>query len=174
MTVVTDAGPLIALGKLGVLPLLHDLYGVVLLPPAVHDEVVVQGLALGEPDAVSTQFEIARDRLRVTSIAGADLPDTVRSLPLDRGELEAIALALQESADRVLLDDLEAREYARRLGLSVAGTLGVLVEAHRRAIVTRVEIDVLMQAILNRDDIWISQVLVRRVWDDLRQAGRDQ
>jgi hypothetical protein len=41
-----------ALGKLNRLALLKNLYSTVLMPTAVYIEVVQQGLALGEPDAL--------------------------------------------------------------------------------------------------------------------------
>lgn len=50
----------------------------------------------------------------------------VLSSSLGRGEAEAIAVASDVDADIVLLDDLKARRMARRLGLNVMGTLGVL------------------------------------------------
>lgn len=50
----------------------------------------------------------------------------VLSSSLGRGEAEAIAVASDVDADIVLLDDLRARRMARRLGLNVMGTLGVL------------------------------------------------
>ncbi len=43
MKVVSNAGPLMALGKLGLVHLLHQLYGPVMLPTAVYDEVVTRG-----------------------------------------------------------------------------------------------------------------------------------
>ena len=56
MKVVSNAGPLIALGKLGRLGLLNQLYDVVLIPSEVYQEVVVNGLRLGAPDADAVQF----------------------------------------------------------------------------------------------------------------------
>jgi predicted nucleic acid-binding protein len=50
-TVLCNAGPLIALGKLNRLELLAELYELVRVPRAVYDEAVTQGLALGMPDA---------------------------------------------------------------------------------------------------------------------------
>ncbi len=51
---------------------------------------------------------------------------------LDRGEAEAIALALQEKADWLLIDERVGRRFAQRVGLKVKGTLGVLLEGVRR------------------------------------------
>jgi predicted nucleic acid-binding protein len=46
---------------------------------------------------------------------------------LDRGESEAIALALQQQTDLLLLDDAEGRGKARRIyGLKYTGTVGLL------------------------------------------------
>lgn len=51
---------------------------------------------------------------------------------LDLGEAEAIVLAKEINADRVLLDDLDARRFARRVGLSTIGTVGILLSARLR------------------------------------------
>ena len=71
MKAVADAGPLIALGKLGLLHLLPQLYQPVLVPSAVHTEVVTQGLAAGHPDAVAVQMAILRGELLVVEAVGA-------------------------------------------------------------------------------------------------------
>jgi len=47
-------------------------------------------------------------------------------LGLDPGERDALALALEIRADKVLVDDQEARHVAEDLGLVVAGTLAVI------------------------------------------------
>jgi len=43
------------LGKLGLLHLLHQLYGPVSIPSAVHEEVVIRGLEMEQPDAYAVQ-----------------------------------------------------------------------------------------------------------------------
>lgn len=50
---------------------------------------------------------------------------------LDIGEAQAIVLALQLDADRILLDEREGRKIAIRLGLRVTGVLGILLRAWR-------------------------------------------
>jgi predicted nucleic acid-binding protein len=168
MKVVANAGPLMALGKLGLVHLLHQLYNPVLIPSAVHDEVVARGLELGRPDAYAVQLAIARQELVVISLGDAGLSEAVQSLPIGQGEKHAIQLGLQESPDWVLLDDLLAREEAQRFGLKVKGTLGVIAETYRSQLTSLAECDLVFRAILARDDIWISEDLVRRVWDELK------
>ena len=174
MKVVANAGPLMALGKLGLVHLLHLLYGPVLVPAAVHEEVVIRGLELDQPDAYAVQLALARGELALANIEDAELSKVVQALPVHRGEKHVIQLGLNEMADCVLLDDLLAREQAQRLGLKVKGTLGVIAEAHRRGLMTLQEAELVFQAIVDREDIWISEALVRRVWDQVRQGANDK
>lgn len=102
-----------------------------------------------------------------------DLSNVVNTLPLDRGEKHAIQLAQPMNADCVLLDDQLARESAQHLGLRVEGTLGVIVDAYRRQKLRRVELDVVFEALLARQDIWISDALVRRVKDELIRTPQE-
>jgi predicted nucleic acid-binding protein len=53
---------------------------------------------------------------------------TALELPLDEGEREAIALALELGADRVLMDEMQGRKAAQAVGLKVAGTLAVILD----------------------------------------------
>ncbi len=163
MKVVANAGPLIALSKLGILHLLPHLYESVLIPSAVYDEVVTHGLDLAQPDAYIVQLAVARRELTVVSIQSASLPETELDSPLHLGERQVIQLALRESPDWVLLDDQLAREQAKQHGLRVKGTLGIIVQAHRHGLITAQEVELIYHAILDRDDIWISDILVQRV-----------
>ncbi len=171
MKVVANAGPLIALSKLGILHLLHLLYESVLVPAAVYDEVVTRGLDLAQPDAHIVQLAVARQELKVVALDAAGLVEITVDPALDVGERQVIHLALQESPDWVLLDDQLAREEAKRRGLSVKGTLGVILHAFGDRLITAQEVELVLQAILNQDDIWISDDLVRRVRDDWRRGG---
>jgi uncharacterized protein len=70
-------------------------------------------------------------------------PTHVPGLPLHTvalgdGEREAIALAFELNARRVLLDDGPARRVATRLGLPVMGTGVVLIVAKQRGILPAV------------------------------------
>lgn len=58
--------------------------------------------------------------------------ETTVSLALDAGERQVILLALNIHADLILMDERERVEEARRLGLAVTGTLGILARCAER------------------------------------------
>src|SRR5205823_2261244 len=76
---------------------------------------------------------------------------------LDRGEAEVLALAQEICADLVILDERLARRHARRLGLPLTGTLGVLLRAKQAQLVA--EIKPLIMT-MRAGGIWLSDVLV--------------
>jgi len=54
------------------------------------------------------------------------------------GEREAIALALEMQATELLIDDLAARRLAQSLGIPIIGSLGLLLRAKQRGLVSAV------------------------------------
>jgi len=128
MIVVADTTPLNYLVLIHQADLLPQLFGHVLIPPAVFAE-------LHDPE---TPHPVR------TWIAGPPPWLEVRALPtnpdpmlayLDCGVREAIALAEQVHADQLLVDESEARREAGRRKLPFMGTLGVLRQAARRGLV---------------------------------------
>ena len=124
MIVVSDAGPLIYLGAVGHLDLLRLMFGRVLVPEAVWREVVDMGE--GRPGSRETR---AATWLIVTPAN----QEAARQLQgqLDLGEAEALALAVELDADHLLIDDQAGRRLAAELGVSIVGSLGILVRAKR-------------------------------------------
>jgi predicted nucleic acid-binding protein len=125
--VVSDASPLILYASVGRLELVHELFGQVVVPPAVWAEVTAGGV--GRPGAreVASASWI-RKQAPLRSPAAHGLPGD-----LDAGEAEAITLAL-DAADPVLvlMDDRDGRRVATQRGLTVVGSAGILVLAKRR------------------------------------------
>ncbi len=161
--IICNAGPAIALGKLNRLGLLADLYTEVLLPGPVYREAVVQGALRGEPDARLIRLFWQRMGWPVVPVDDELLNQVMPSLILGAGERAVLALSTQYQPVEVLLDDAAARAEARRMGIRTRGTLGLLVQAHRQQIITRLEIELLFQEISDRPDIWISAHLCRTV-----------
>ena len=65
-----------------------------------------------------------------------DPPEMVLRKELGAGETAVIALAVKIGTDLVVLDDLAARNVAAGLGLNVTGTLGILMAAHTKGILS--------------------------------------
>jgi len=167
--VLCNAGPLIALGKLNRLDLLADLYGEVQIPRAVYDEVVTQGLARGASDALTVRLFWQRQRWPIVDVSDAVLSAYTPAVVLDPGETEVLALAQTLADPLVLLDDEVARAEARRLKLRVRGTLGILVHAYRRDLLSFDRVELLIREIAARPDIWISARLCEQVLASLRK-----
>jgi predicted nucleic acid-binding protein len=110
--VITDTSCLIALTKTGVLDVLPQMYRRIIVTSDIVEE-------FGEP--IPQWIEV---------MAVPD-PKYQRMLEksLDAGEASAIALAVALEDVLLVLDDLKARKEAKRLGLKVTGTLGVLFRA---------------------------------------------
>jgi len=124
--VLSNTGPLIALGKLNRLHLLSELFDQVQIPLAVYDEVVTQGLVRGAPEALTVRLFWQRHQWPIVDVPESLLSSYVPPVILDPGETEVLALAQSLPDPLVLLDDEVARAEARRLGLGVCGTLGIL------------------------------------------------
>ena len=125
VVVVSDAGPLIALGRLDLLQVLGALFSEVQVPEVVVAECMARP---GNPDA---------QRIRQALDSGLLLACTAPPgllAGLEAGESAAINRALDLGA-ALLMDERAGRQRALALGLAVTGTLGVLVRARRRSLV---------------------------------------
>ena len=60
-----------------------------------------------------------------------DLAVGVLSNELDKGEAEAIVLAMENEISDILIDEHKGRRLARLNGLQPIGTLGVLIQAKK-------------------------------------------
>jgi predicted nucleic acid-binding protein len=123
--VVSDAGPLIYLGGVERLALLRDLFGRVVVPRQVWDEVVSAGVERPGSAAVA-----AASWIDVRAASPSPLTDRLSEV-LGTGEVAAIGLCLELQADLLLCDDLEARRIAAAHGIRIVGTLGLLVRGKR-------------------------------------------
>ncbi len=125
MLVVSNSSPLIHLGKIGLLDLLAERFDQVLVPKAVWQEAVEEGGDEPDAKAIATASWI-----KVQEVPFSPLLTTLSAL-LDKGEAEAIVLAMEVRADLILLDESDARRIAELYGLRKTGLLGVLIEAKR-------------------------------------------
>lgn len=125
MIVVSNTTPLNHLVLIGKEHILPSLFGTVVVPPAVVEELSRKDT----PERVIAWIRARPSWLAIRAPAHVD-----PAIDLDRGESEAIALAEELHADRVLIDESKARKEAVRRGLKPAGTLAVLFEPHERGL----------------------------------------
>lgn len=145
MIAVSNSSPLVALERIGRLGLLDGIFSDVLIPLAVAAET-----AVGEPPTC----------LAVRAIS-TPLPPAGPAL--GSGERESIALALETRPDWLILDDRPARRLARRLGLAVIGTVGVLVLAKDQGLISglKPERDALLRSSFYLDSVLYQKILKR-------------
>ncbi len=123
MPVVSNTSPILNLAIIGQLELLPQQFGQVQIPLAVLSELKVLEDRPGSKEihaAVDTGWIEVQE---VSSQLSVQLLQQV----LDQGESEAITLAIDLKADRILLDERDGREIAKSLGLKVTGVLGILL-----------------------------------------------
>jgi predicted nucleic acid-binding protein len=126
MIVIADTTPLNYLVLIDRADLLPKLFGRVLIPPSVFDELKQPETSERVRDWVAN----APSWLQVQSLRSRPDPSLDH---LDSGEREAITLAEEVKADQLLIDEADARREAARRNLPFMGTLGVLRLAARLA-----------------------------------------
>jgi predicted nucleic acid-binding protein len=122
MIVVADTSPINYLILIQEIDILPKMYGSVVVPQTVRDELV----RLSAPQLVRSWVDHLPVWLEVRSPLA--LPDSSLA-KLDAGERDAITLATELQADQIIVDDREGRREAERRGIPAIGTLGVLREA---------------------------------------------
>lgn len=144
---VADAGPLIHLAEIDSL----DLFSV--LDPVLVSETVYNELEAG---GVPSELHVIDYEL-----VEADDESTWTNTDLDAGEVAALAVAAQ--ADAVLLtDDLEARRAAKKAGIEVHGSVGLIVLAHNREKLSRTVAIGRIRALQDETSLFITDAVVER------------
>ncbi len=158
MIVVSDTSPILSLALIERLDLLRDLYGSIVIPEAVRQELMVA-------DHSGTQ-EVAQADWIITRPIDPDAVLKLLQREVDRGEAEAIGLALQLKADVLLIDERKARKLAQYLELNVVGLLDVLHEAKQRQLIPTIK--PVLDDLLTRARFRLSHKLYQRT---LHTAG---
>lgn len=158
--IISNTTPLINFAEIGKIEMLELLFGTLVIPPAVTNELAAKSMLFPQAAEVASQrfvkISAVVDQLLVKSLM-------IRVHP---GEAECIALAMEHPSSLLLLDDLGAREIAASHDLLYTGTLGCLVEAKKRGLI--LEIAPVIQELKTKARFWISDHLEERV---LRDAG---
>lgn len=116
--IISDTSCLIALGKIGCLGLLNDLFCEVLVTREVkieYGETLPEWITVIEVKNKKVQEEIEKR--------------------LDKGEASSIALALETEKPLLIIDEIKGRKIAESYQLEIIGTIGIIFLAQRRGII---------------------------------------
>jgi hypothetical protein len=160
MIVVSNTSPIFYLSTISPLDLLYQLYEKIFIPRAVFNEITHVGNT--DISAVAVPFT---DWIKIQAATDQEFIRRLRST-LDPGEAEAIALAVELKADRILIDERMGRAVATQVGLQVTGVLGVLIAAKRNNLIQ--EVKPLLEALIEQVGFWIDTQLYIEI---LRAVG---
>ncbi|MGL6343584.1 MAG: DUF3368 domain-containing protein [Waterburya sp.] len=155
MIVISNTSPIFYLSTIGQLALLHQLYDEIVIPTTVFQEIT----NIGNTD-VSAVVVPTLNWIKIQSATDRNLVN-ILSHELDPGEAEAIALAVELKADRLLMDERLGRNAAIRLELKVTGVLGILIAAKRNNLIQ--EIKPLLDILIDQVGFWIDEQLYTEV-----------
>jgi predicted nucleic acid-binding protein len=149
---VIDTGPILALtAATGDLQVLQSLYEQVLVPWEVSQEILAGG-----PDSFGVKEFAEAEWLRKMR-SPTEIPVLLRN-SLDAGEASVIQLAINENVPTVCIDESVGRRIARLSGLSVTGSLGVLLRAQREGLQVSIPEAI---ARMREKGIWLSESVAR-------------
>jgi len=138
---ISNAGPLIHLAKANALHILQALFHTILIPDEVKIETVDKGKDKGHPDALQIEKAIQQGWIKTKTMQvqlNRDFKKAAKTAGLRNAEAVVIQYAYQNRLV-ALLDDEPARVFARTLGVTVRGTLGILIQAAKNNVLNRQE-----------------------------------
>ena len=146
--IIGDSSALVAMSIMGRLDLLEIIFEKVYVPQAVYDEVAVSDKPQG---AKLKEFLTAK-------VVDAEL--SISKIGLGSGELEAISLYKNMSADFLLIDDKRAKSFAKLNGVNVIGSLGVMILAKELGKIKTIRDD--FEKLL-KSDVFVSKNMIERI-----------
>lgn len=127
MQVVSDTSPILGLSAIGLLDLLKFQFDTVFIPQAVLEELKIETDFRGTS---AIQQALNAGWLQPRDVLNKSLAQAF-ALELDKGESEAIALAMDLGTQMIVMDESMGRERARAMGLQTVGVLGILLNAKK-------------------------------------------
>lgn len=130
MIIVANTTPIISLASIGRLDILEKLFGNVMIPEAVYQEIKAKpGYGYEQVDGAF---------IEVRAIQGLLYKDFLLT-QLDSGEAETIILAKEDNADFVVIDENLGYRIANNAGLTAIRTLSLLLKAKQKGHIEQVK-----------------------------------
>lgn len=127
--VIVNSTPLIVLSNINYLHLLKDLYKDIYIPQAVYDEVTAKN------ESACQQIKNNLNWIHICKIQDQSQKRMYQA-KLHDGEVEVMILAQEnQNKDLIIIDDNSAKKTAKYLGLTVTGSLGVILKAKKQGLI---------------------------------------
>lgn len=157
--VVLDTSPIIYLSALGLIDILKDLFGKVIIPEAVNRELLAGGKKSPGYKEVSKANWITVNKIKNQASKRYLLSD------LDDGEAEVIIISDEIGADLMVMDDRLGRKVAKLKGLKVVGTVRILISAEKKGLISDLKTTLDM---LKKQGFWLSDDIYEIALKDLK------
>ena len=156
MIVISDTTPIVSLIKISRIDLLEKLFGEVCIPEAVFRELTTNTIFESEAKVVQNS-----PFLKTTPVKNRKSLEILQAASgLDDGESEAIILADELKSDILVIDERKGRKVAQKLGITITGTIGILIQAHDEKIISTEDIKIYLEQLRN-SNIRLSESLIR-------------
>ena len=133
MIIVSDTSPIINLAIIGRLDILPALFGKVIIPQKVFEEITILGADMPGADEIRIATWVEVRKCSNTALIQA------LQLQVDPGEAEAIALVLELKGQLLLIDERIGRQLAKEFQLPIMGLLGVLKIAKEKGLISKIK-----------------------------------
>lgn len=156
MVVISDTSPITNLMTIGKVDLLQQLFGKIIIPEGVKLELE----RLEEQKLLLRQL----NWVRVQKVKDVAFVGELRTM-LDRGESEAIALAIEKKADYLIIDERKGRSIAIQYGLKITGLLGVLTRAKTKGYIG--EVKPVLESLILLSGFRVNPTLKKQILNDM-------
>lgn len=151
LKVVSNTTPIISLLKIGKLQIFKDLYGEILIPQEVFNEIEA---------GKNKEYYSDLSKIEWIKIEKINNKKSLSYfLDLDKGEAEAIVLATEKDAELIILDESLGRFHAKHNGLKVTGTIGILLKAKQLGYI--IELKPLLFELRSKN-VWLSNSFIEK------------
>ena len=162
MIIVSDTSPVSNLILIGRLDILQRMFSEVVVPPAVDKEI----RAL---EQLGKDIREYRNAKWIKILTPSDLQKVNRLRNrLDKGEAQAIALALEINCDLLLMDERIGTRLAREEGLKTVGLVGVLIKAKQQQIVS--DVGPILAELKNNAGFWLGRDIENKILEELDEV----
>ena len=159
--VIVNSTPLIALCHVDQLEVLKSIYGEITIPQAVYKEISAK-----QDSICKKQVDAALGWIHVENIQN-EMAKSMYKTQLHEGEVEVMILAKETEANLVIIDDANAKKHARYLGLTVTGTLGVLIKAKNQGHIS--ELKPMLEEMVAKN-IYLSDKIIQKCLQQVNET----